>query len=584
MKRITILLLTIFALLAAGCGNERVWRIGVSQCSADDWRSKMNDEILSEELFHDNISIEIRSADDSSQKQIDDIRYFADNGFDIIIASPNEAEALTPVIREVFESGIPVVLFDRNIDGDYYTAWQGADNVEIGRSAAKYALRLAGDECRVIEIRGLDGSTPSIERREGFLQVAAEDAGRFRILGSGAGDWNAEKGRLTADSLLALYPQANIIYAHNDRMAIAAAEAAHDIGRDDIKIIGIDAAPEIGIRAVADGVLDATFLYPTEGDELISTALAILEGGDYERYRTLPTAPAVDPSNAEMILLQNKVLKEENKKIEWLKEKVDGYMSQQTSQRMALYSAVAVLFLFAGVIFLLLRAYWNHTRHRRQLDAKNRELEQQHDELNRLYQQVVEATQSRLSFFTSVSHDLRTPLTLIADPVEQMAAADNIDESQRTLMRLADKNVKILKRLINQILDFRKYEHGKLTLNLAETEPAALVAEWGESFRHAAVKKHIRLNVAADCPDGFTMALDVEKFERIFFNLLSNAFKYTPENESVTVSLRVEGDNLVLSVSDTGQGIGREDLEHIFDRFSVSTKSTPTARALASRW
>lgn len=580
MKHTNLFLFIALTAVLAGCRDERVWRIGVSQCSADDWRSKMNEEIMSEELFHDNIRIEIRSADDSNQKQIDDIRYFAQNGFDIIVASPNEAGALTPVIREVFESGIPVVLFDRNIDGDYYTAWQGADNVEIGRSAAKYALRLADDACRVIEIRGLDGSTPAIERHEGFLQEAAAYGEKFRILGSGAGDWNAEKGRIAADSLLALYPQTNIIYAHNDRMAIAAAEAARDMGRDDIQIIGIDAAPEIGIRAVAEGLLDATFLYPTEGYELIRTAIAVLEGGAYERHRTLPTAPAVDSSNAEMILLQNKVLKEENERIEWLKEKVDGYLSQQTSQRIALYSAAAVLLLFAGVIFLLLRAYWNNVRHRKQLDAKNRELEQQHNELNSLYQQVVEATQSRLAFFTSVSHDLRTPLTLIADPVEQMAAADNIDEHQRMLMRLADKNVRILKRLINQILDFRKYEHGKLTLNLAETEPAALVSEWGESFRHAALKKHIRLSVATECPAGFRMALDVEKFERIFFNLLSNAFKYTPENERVAVLLSADDSNLTLTVSDTGQGIGSEDLEHIFDRFFRADKISPNGSGI----
>ena len=580
MKHTGIFLFAVVAALLAGCRNERVWRIGVSQCSADDWRSKMNEEIMSEELFHDNISIEIRSADDSSQKQIDDIRYFADNGFDIIIASPNEAGALTPVIREVFESGIPVVLFDRNIDGDYYTAWQGADNVEIGRSAAKYAMRLAGDECRVLEIRGLDGSTPSVERHEGFLQEAAEYGGKLRILGSGAGDWNAEKGRTAADSLLALCPQANVIYAHNDRMAIAAAEAAHDMGRDDIRIIGIDAAPEIGIRAVADGLLDATFLYPTEGDKLISTALAILCGEPYERHRILPTAPAVDSSNAEMILLQNRVLREENEKIEWLKEKVDGYLSQQTSQRIALYSAAAMLVLFAGFIFMLLRAYWNNVRHRRQLDAKNRELEQQHNELNSLYRQVVEATQSRLAFFTSVSHDLRTPLTLIADPVEQLAAAGNIDEHQRTMLRLADQNVKILKRLINQILDFRKYEHGKLTLNLAETEPAALVAEWGESFRHAALKKHIRLSITTECAADFRMAVDIEKFERIFFNLLSNSFKYTPENGSVTVTTASDGRNFTLSVADTGRGIGEDDLKHIFDRFFRADKIDPNGSGI----
>ena len=583
-KIVRLLLAAVVALSAVGCRQERVWRIGVSQCSSDDWRSKMNEEILREALFHDNVRIEIRSADDSNEQQIADIRYFADHGFDIIIASPNEADALTPVISEVYAAGIPVVLFDRSIHGECYTAWQGADNREIGRSAAKMAQRLTDGACRAIEICGLPGSTPAIERRDGFADIVGSGAYEMRIVGSGHGDWNYEKGFATADSLLQRHPEANLIYAHNDRMAIAAADAARARGREDIKIIGIDAAPDIGLRAVADGVIDVTFLYPTEGHRLLRTALAVLEGQPFERNFTLPTSPAVDASNAEIMLLQNDALKEETSKVEWLKAKVDGYLSQQASQRIALYSAAAVLILFAAFIFLLLRAYWNNVRHRKQLDAKNRELERQHDELNRLYDELQVATQSRLSFFTSVSHDLRTPLTLIADPVEQLAAADNIDENQRTLMRLADKNVKILKRLINQILDFRKYEHGKLTLDLAEADPAALVAEWGESFRNAARKKHIRLHITTGCPAGFTMALDVEKFERIFFNLLSNAFKYTPANESVTVSLSAneteEGGNLVLSVSDTGQGIGSEDLAHIFDRFFRADKINPNGSGI----
>ena len=579
-KIVRLLLAAVVVLSVAGCRQERVWRIGVSQCSSDDWRSKMNEEILREALFHDNVRVEIRSADDSNEQQIADIRYFADHRFDIIIASPNEADALTPVISEVYAAGIPVVLFDRSIHGESYTAWQGADNREIGRSAAKMAQRITDGACRVIEICGLPGSTPAIERRDGFADIVGSGAYEMRIVGSGDGDWNYEKGYATADSLLQCCPEANLIYAHNDRMAIAAADAARARGREDIKIIGIDAAPEIGLRAVADGVIDVTFLYPTEGHRLLRTALAVLEGQPFERNVALPTSPAVDASNAEIMLLQNDALKEETSKVEWLKAKVDGYLSQQASQRIALYSAAAVLILFAAIIFLLLRAYWNNVRHRKQLDAKNRELERQHDELNRLYDELQVATQSRLAFFTSVSHDLRTPLTLIADPVEQLAAAGNIDENQRTLMRLADKNVKILKRLINQILDFRKYEHGKLTLDLAETDPAALVAEWGEAFRNAARKKHIRLHIATACPAGFTTALDVEKFERIFFNLLSNAFKYTPENESVTVSLSVKEGNLVLSVSDTGQGIGSEDLKHIFDRFFRADKIDPNGSGI----
>lgn len=121
---LSLFLLSFLAGGLSSCKETKVYRIGVSQCSDDDWRTKMNEEINREMIFHDNAIVEIRSADDSNEKQIADIRYFADNGFDIIIAAPNEADALTPIIKEVYEAGIPVLLFDRNIHGDSYTAYQ----------------------------------------------------------------------------------------------------------------------------------------------------------------------------------------------------------------------------------------------------------------------------------------------------------------------------------------------------------------------------------------------------------------------------------------------------------------------------
>ncbi len=254
MTHVFAQLLVAIVMLAAvplsGCKEKKIYRIGVSQCSDDDWRYKMNDEINREMIFHDNAVVEIRSADDSNEKQIADIRYFADNGFDIIIAAPNEADALTPVIKEVYESGIPVIVFDRNINGDSFTAFRGADNAAIGRSAAALAKSISGGQCRVLEIRGLVGSTPAVDRHEGFAAAVAADSG-IVIAGEGYGDWNYDDAYRVTDSLLALYPSANLIYAHNDRMAVAAADAAKAAGRDDMKIIGIDAAPEIGIKAVS---------------------------------------------------------------------------------------------------------------------------------------------------------------------------------------------------------------------------------------------------------------------------------------------------------------------------------------------
>ena len=253
--------------------------------------------------------------------------------------------------------------------------------------------------------------------------------------------------------------------------------AARAKGRRDIRIIGIDAAPNIGIRAVVDSVIDATFLYPTEGHRLVQTALAILKGEPYERETILPVSSAVDLSNADILLLQNETLDAETRKIKLLKGEIDDYWAQHNVQTTLFYACVAIIVLLFGVGFLLLRAYWQHSRHQKELMLKNSLLEQERDKQARLNEQLEQATQSKLMFFTNVSHDLRTPLTLIAEPVAQLAAAPNLTPRQLTLAKLAHKNLKIISRLINQILDFRKYENGKMALNLAETDFSQAIAD-----------------------------------------------------------------------------------------------------------
>ncbi len=569
-----IILVSLFVVLMSllGCSEEKTYKIGVSQCSQDDWRMKMNDEINREIMFHEDAVVEIRSADDNNERQISDIRYFADNDFDIIIVSPNEAAALTPIIKEVYERGIPVVVFDRNINGDTYTARIGVDDEGLGRSAAHYALHMLGSEAKAIEIYGLSGSTPAEGRHKGF--VGEFEAGGGTVLAGVPGNWNKEDAVQVVDSLLTVYPDVDLIYAHNDRMAIGASEVASRRGRRDIKIIGIDAAPEIGIRAVADSVIDATFLYPTEGHRVLQTALAILKGEPYERETILPVSSAVDLSNADILLLQNENLKQETDKMRLLKTRIDDYWEKHSSQTSLFYASIAIIVLLFGVGFLLLRAYWQRSRHQEELLVQNRLLEEERDKQKSLNSQLQDATQSKLMFFTNVSHDLRTPLTLIAEPVSQLSHADNLTASQLSLMKIADKNVKILQRLINQILDFRKYETGKLGLHLIEADINRSIRDWMESFYSIARKRDIDLRLeASDSP--MPMAFDSEKIERVFFNLLSNAFKYTANNGKITVSYAAVDDELVLRVADTGEGISERDLGSIFDRFYQAERVHP---------
>ena len=489
-----------------------------------------------------------------------------DNDFDIIIVSPNEAAALTPIIKQTYENGVPIVIFDRNINGDSYTARIGVDNEGLGKSAAHYALHLLGSGAKAIEIYGLKGSTPAEGRHDGFLKEFETNGGV--LVASEPGNWNKEDAIPVTDSLLRAYPDINLIYAHNDRMAIGASEVAERLGRNDIKIIGIDAAPNIGIQAVADSIIDATFLYPTEGHRLIKTALSILKNEPYDRETIIPVSSAVDLSNADILLRQNETLKEETQKMKILKAQIDDYWAQHSSQTSLFYASIAIIILLFGVGFLLLRAYWQRSRHQKELMAQNRLLDEERDKQKQLNEQLQDATQSKLMFFTNVSHDLRTPLTLIAEPVAQLASAENLTPQQHTLIRIADKNTRILQRLINQILDFRKYENGKLNLKLTEVDFNKTVHDWMESFYAIAKKRDIKLTLSASDPEHpLPIALDLEKIERVFFNLLSNAFKYTPDNGTITMSYECDGDTLIFRVADTGEGISERDLGNIFDRF-----------------
>lgn len=568
-KVFSVVLYIFVACLLYGCSGKPSarLRIGVSQCSSDDWRSKMNSEIEREIMFHPEAEVEIRSADDDNGRQIEDIRYFADNGFDIIIAAPNQADALTPVISEVYAKGIPVILFDRNINGDTYTSSMYVDNKAIGGAAARYARHLipSGD-INVLEIEGLPGSTPADDRHTGFAEGIAL-LPSARVLASVHGNWNQEDATAAADSLLKLYPQTNLIYAHNDRMAIGASEVARRLGRRDIKIIGIDAAPEIGIKAVAEGVIDATFLYPTEGHRLVRLALAILSGGKFDKDNMLPMASAVDSTNADILLLQNESIKEETAKMTRLKSEVDEYWERHSAQTTLFYATIVIILLLLGVLFLVLRTFWQHKRYQNELLLKNSQLADERDKQEQLNRQLSEATNSKLVFFTNVSHDLRTPLTLIAEPVEQLARATNLTAPQRVMAEVADRNVRILKRLINEILDFRKFENGKLNLHLSEVSFSELLDDWFGAFMPLARKRNIRLVLDKEENRECLLAVDVEKMERVVFNLLSNALKFTPPNGTVTLRCRCDGERMRLSVSDTGIGIAASEVKHVFDRF-----------------
>lgn len=569
------------------------FRIGVAQCSDDSWRHKMNDEILREAMFYDGVSVEIRSAGDDNRRQAEDIHYFIDKGVDLLIISANEAAPMTPIVEEVYQKGIPVVLVDRKILSDKYTAYIGADNYEIGRAVGNYIASSLKGKGNVVELTGLGGSTPAMERHQGFM-AAISNFPDVKLIDKADAAWERGPAEVEMDSMLRRNPKIDAVYAHNDRIAPGAYQAAKKVGREkEMMFVGIDALPGKGngLELVLDSVLDATFIYPTNGDKVLQLAMNILEKKPYPRETVMNTA-VVDRTNAHVMQLQTTHISELDRKIETLNGRIGGYLSRVATQQVVMYGGLVILLLVAGLLLVVYKSLRSKNRLNKELSEQKRQLEEQRDKLEeqrdkleeqrdkleeqrdqliQLSHQLEEATHAKLVFFTNISHDFRTPLTLVADPVEHLLADNTLSGDQHRMLMLIQRNVNILLRLVNQILDFRKYENGKMEYTPVPVDILSSFEGWNESFLSAARKKHIHFSFDNMPDTDFRTLADVEKLERIYFNLLSNAFKFTPENGKVTVRLSTltKEDNrwIRFTVSNTGSMISAEHIRSIFDRF-----------------
>ena len=576
--RWTAILLCLIGITACRQDTPR-FRIGVAQCSDDSWRHKMNDEILREAMFYDGVSVEIRSAGDDNRRQAEDIHYFMDKGVDLLIISANEAAPMTPIVEEAYRKGIPVITVDRKILSDKYTAYIGADNYEIGRSVGNYiASRLEG-KGNVVELTGLSGSTPAMERHQGFM-AAISKFPDIKLIDKADAAWERGPAEIEMDSMLRHHPKIDAVYAHNDRIAPGAYQAAKKAGREkEMIFVGIDALPGKGngLELVLDSVLDATFIYPTNGDKVMQLAMNILEKRPYPKETVMNTA-VVDRTNAHVMQLQTTHISELDNKIETLNGRIGGYLSRVATQQVVMYGSLVILLLVAGLLLVVYKSLRSKNRlnkelfqQKQQLEEQRDKLEEQRDQLIQLSHQLEEATHAKLVFFTNISHDFRTPLTLVADPVEHLLADKTLSGDQHRMLMLIQRNVNILLRLVNQILDFRKYENGKMEFTPVSVDILSSFEGWNESFQAAARKKHIHFSFDSMPETDYHTLADMEKLERIYFNLLSNAFKFTPENGKIAVrlsSLNKEDKRWIrFTVANTGSMISAEHIRNVFDRF-----------------
>lgn len=557
-----------------GCRKaEPRYRIGVSQCSDDDWRSQMNREMRAVAAVRSDVQLHFRHAADRSSRQVAQIDSFVSEGVNLIIVAPNEADTVGAAIERAEAAGIPVLVVDRQVRTARYTAFVGGDNLKVGRDAARYFVATHPEGGMVWQVTGLAGSTPAADRARGFADEMARHP-QFRLLPPADGGWNAHGAAEAARRMLAEGQRPDFIFAHNDPMAAAVAQEMQARGHQPV-IVGVDAlnVGGLGLDLVEQGRIAATLIYPTAGDRVMDVALNILEGQPYERHQALTTA-LVTKDNVSLFRQQEQQMEEREMRLTRLGSQLNTTLSQYHAQRLLLILAVGAVLLALALFGVTLRAYWLKVKWNERLAQQNRLLEEQRDELVRMARHVEEVTQSKLNFFTNVSHDFRTPLTLIAGPLEQLQAKAQTDGEAQALLAIARRNVAVMLRLVSQILDVRRMESGRMAMHLSRVPLAQRLDEWTRQFQPMATAHHICLtaDTSSLSADGDVLWLDEEKVERICFNLLSNAFKFTPDGGHISLTAATTGTPgssrlLTLRLSDSGRGMTAEQVYRVFDRF-----------------
>ena len=570
---VTALVLTVAVSLSlASCAGEKAHKrfvVGVSQCSEDTWRDKLNEELRIAATYYD-VDLQIKSANDDVRLQTEQIDRFVEQGVDLLVVAPGQV-SISPAIDKAYEKGIPVIIFDRRTRSNKYTAYIGADNHDIGASMAEFMANANTEGTEVVELCGLSSSSPAIERDAGFDSVAACRP-NISIVKKVYADWTEQGAYHVMDSLLSTpYPAFNSIFAHNDRMAMGARRAVvkHGIDPKTIKFCGIDAMPQQGggMHLVSEGKLFASSIYPTRGDEVMRLAMKILTHKPYDRENRLSSA-LVTEANARVLLMQNDETTRQQGHLSELRNRVDKTVSDFKTQRIYLLIMLSALLLLGIAYVYVVSA--NRAKAR-----LNRQLADSVEQQRQMTKHIEELTHTQLQFFTNISHELRTPLTLIAGPTEQLLEDKTVQGTHRRMLQMVERNTKILIQLVSEILDFRKVQNNKAVLKLNRFNLAETLRLWADDFGAVTSRKGITVKVdaPADAADT-TVIADRDKLARVFFNLMSNAVKYTPKDGTITITLRHNGGSFFFTMNnDSVKTISKDDLPHIFERFYQSKGS-----------
>lgn len=564
-----VLFLAFFWVAVNSCATqqEHQYRIVFLQCCHDEWRDVMNSEMRRELAFHPEIKLEIVESYSNTEKQAEQVRALARQKIDLLIITPNEAKPLTAAIEEIYKTGIPVIFVDRKTESKDYTAFIGADNFEIGKTAGKFIASQFAGPANIIEIKLEMTSSPAIERNRGF---AAEVNGNpnLKIIA----DLETKNGLKDITSqlpnILKKHPSANVIFAHTDFLALTAYQTIKEqVKFRDLFIVGIDALPVTkGMQHVKDGILDATLLYPTGGAEAIQTAIKILKKQSYKKdYRLLTNV--ITSENVDIMLSQIQKIKEQQIDIERQLLKITDLNTTFSTQRNRLYfiSALltAVIVLGAILYFLLKEKQLSN----KILEEQNTSILHQKNEIEKVSKLAQKATEDKMRFYSYISHEFKTPLSLILTPTEDILQRKNTDPKETlSTLKLVQKNANRLLRLVNQLLDMRKVDAGKMQLEIGKYDLIAFIKDIVGDFKLKAKQKHIDLQFISPFKD-LPFNFDAEKLDKVLFNIISNAFKYTPNGGLIHISILKNIDKIEINITDNGIGMNLDEKEHAFDLF-----------------
>ncbi|AOW16881.1 AraC family transcriptional regulator [Polaribacter vadi] len=554
--------------------EETKYKIGFSQCiSTDDWRKYMDYEMTVEASLYSEIDLKIFQADGDVETQKLQIESMIKNNFDVIIISPIEPEPLVNTVEKAFEKGIPIIIIDRKINSEKFTAFIGADNLEVGRNAANYISSTNDGVVNVLEIKGSGNSYPKIERNLGFHEIINNEP-NIKVQYS----YDVDEVGKTANVFdsINLIP-IDYVYAFNDDLAYDAWKIAKSKGLEKkIKFIGVDGlnGENNGIQLVRRRVLAATILYPTGGDEAIKIVRKILRKENVLKNNILNTT-VIDYRNADIMKNQFDKISQHQNDIEnqqlKIKQQEETYTTQSNTLKLLLVLLILIILLAAFSIY----SSFN-------LKKKKRELEIQNNKITNQRNQIKKINEAKTNFFTSLSHEFKTPITLILSSIDSLSENKNIrDNKLLKEVGLIFNNSKRLLRLINQLIDFRKGEDKKFILRASKTNLYQFSNTIFKDFEREAQKRNIKflLNTNNEYLDIY---LDRNLMDKVYFNLLSNSFKFTPNNGTIKIEIEdIKESNFVkIYFKDSGIGIPENEIDKVFKAFYQGSNNNKSSSGI----